>query len=119
MTREVSTFTMVNRMNDIHRSEISTEIDWLSSRLAPLKNGTPVALQIDRPTGVGKRKNPVVTIVPGLYFGFENSMIVSVLENGSTTVRIGTNKIANLVNAGIPAKLAGALVKALNSLYGE
>lgn len=106
-------------MNKVHQ-QISTDVDWLLSRLTPLKQGIPVALRIERKNGVGKRKNPVVTLVPGQYLGGpKNSIIVSVLEIGSTIIFAGSKKTSNLVTAGVPAKLATALMSALNKLYKE
>lgn len=106
-------------MNKVHH-DISTDVDWLLSRLTPLKHGIPVALRIERKSGIGKRKNPTMMIVPGAYLGGpKNSLVVSVLENGSTIVSAGSKKISNLVSAGVPARLATALMSALAKLYKE
>lgn len=92
----------------------------MAGRLAPLKQGIPVALQINTPHAKGKRKNPVIVITPGLYLGGSpNSFVVSVLENGSTVVFAGEKRIGNLTHAGVPAKLATALMRTLDKLYKE
>jgi hypothetical protein len=105
-------------MNEIHQNEISGEIDWLLSRLAPLRNGNAVVIRLDNPMGVGKRKDPLITIVPGILFGFrEKSVVVSVIGNGSCIIKTDEKKIANLVKAGIPARLASALAEKLYQLY--
>lgn len=107
-------------MNKVHQKEISTDVDWLLGRLQLLKQGIPVALQINRERATGKRKNPVMVITPTQYFGGPpNSFVVSVLENGSTIVIAGTKRTGNLVMAGVPAKLAAALMSALHKLYEE
>lgn len=111
---------MVDMMNDIHRNEISEEIDILLARLAPLKKGYPVALMLDNPKGFGKKRNPLLTLTPGILFGFRsNLVVVSVINNGSCIVQADSEKIADLILAGLPAQSARILMDRLNKLYSE
>lgn len=111
-------------MTQFHRTEISRDIDYFAAKLAPLKEGRTVTLQIIHPRGIGKRKNPIVLLAPGILFDLpKDTVVVSVLNNGSCILRINPfekkPRISDLVRAGIPAKLANALVAKLQHIFKE
>lgn len=112
---------------------LSTEVDHLGTRLLPLfTQNMPVALQMFTVRGTGKHKDPIVTLTPGTSFGWPREWIViSVINNGSCILKLNTKReaakirrqggeasprIADLVLAGIPAKLARALAAHLQTL---
>ena len=113
-------------------NDLSTDVDYLAARLQPLFKGVPIVLQL-RTARPGHRKNPIVTITPGSLFGWpREQFVVAVLQNGSCVVRVDTKRetskrekqgapyrprVADLVVAGIPAKLATVLMTSLQKLY--
>lgn len=118
---------------DAPSTEVDHEIDYLSGRLQPLfTHNQPVALQLYTARGIGKRKDPIITLTPGSSFGWPREwIVVSVINNGSCILKLNTKqeaakirrqggeaspRIADLVLAGIPAKLAYALVTHLQTL---
>lgn len=110
-------------MTNTHR-EISVDADYFAAKLAPLKQGRTVTLQMLNPRGIGKRKNPYILIAPGTLFDLPmDTVVVSVINNGSCIVQINPRekkpRISDLVRAGIPAKLANALVAKLQHIFKE
>lgn len=107
-------------MSNDHQGRVSTDVDWIGRALDPLREGKPVCIRMLTEHARGKRKDPLITIVPGESFGFRmKSVVVSVINNGSCIVEIDCNSTANLVLAGIPAKLAKFLLTALQSKLRE
>ena len=103
-----------------HHYEISDEVDWMGQKLSPLLQGHCVTLTLEQPQKRGTKKNQLITIVPGIHFGFRDSLVVvSVIGSGSAIVDCKMKKISNLCMAGIPAKLATALAVKLFTLYKE
>lgn len=118
----------VMTMNEVHQDRaLSTEADWFSGALAPLREGKVVKLRLLLPKkNPGKRKlaaeppDPLITILPGELIGFpKRTVVVSVINNGSCIVEIDCNSVTRLVIAGIPAVLAKALLRKLQSTLGE
>jgi hypothetical protein len=107
-------------MNEFHQDRISTEVDWLGAKLRPLCDGQAVIFSLISARGTGKRKNPIITIMPGQNVGLPaTSVVVSVIDNGSCIVEIDCNSKTRMVMAGIPAKLAEVLLNKLRSTLRE
>lgn len=114
-------------MNEVHQDRaLSTDVDWLGAKLAPLREGKPVALSLilakkpSKVKRVAEQRDKVITLVPGKLFGFsERTVVISVVDNGSCIIEIDCNSTARMVLAGIPAKLAKALLVKLRSTLGE
>lgn len=94
--------------------------------LRPLTQGKTVVLRMMEPgfrttkvinTGM---KQKIVILVPGAAMDIEGALLISVIGRGSTIIEAaGTIKVANLVLAGMPEKLAKALVEKLHILFQE
>ncbi len=109
------------------KNDLSADVDYLAARLTPLfKEGKPVALQLLTHHQFSAYKNPLVIFTPGLSLGWPREVIaVAVVNHGSAIIELETTraynrnrkknkpKIADCVRAGIPAKLATALVTTL------
>ncbi len=100
--------------------------DRFIQALAPLRSGKSVLLWLEPPKSKTKnfrgRDKFLVALTPGQGIGFPSSAIlVSVVGKGSAIVRLDEpKKVADLVLAGVPAKLANVLVdKLAMSLQGE
>jgi hypothetical protein len=114
-------------MNEVHQDrELSTEVDWLGSRLLPLREGKVVILSLilakkeSRIRRVVEQRDKIVTIMPGQLVGLpRRTVIVSIIDNGSCIVEIDCNAIIGLVRAGVPAKLARALLEKLQYILKE
>lgn len=107
-------------MNEFHQDRISTDVDWLLAKLVPLKDGKPVMLQLINEAGIGRKKNPLITIVPVECFGFRmKSVVVSVIGCGSCIVHVNENRLSDLVMAGIPTKYAKILITKLQLIFND
>jgi hypothetical protein len=112
------------------KNDLSADVDYLAARLTPLfTEGKPVALQLFAHHQFSAYKNPLVIFTPGLSLGWPRELIaVAVVNHGSAIIELETTraynrnrkknipykpKIADCVRAGIPAKLATALVTTL------
>lgn len=103
-----------------HHYEISDEIDWMAQRLAPLLQGYCVTLLLEQPKVRGTKKNQLITIVPGIQFGFRDSfVVVSIIGSGSAIIDCKLKKISSLCLAGLPAKLASVLADKLFTIYKD
>jgi hypothetical protein len=116
------------------KHDMSIDVDWLADRLKPLFEGQPVALQHHTPTRVRPKRDPYITITPGSLLGWPREVfVVSVIGEGSCMLRLYSKrevskarkagrklkpKIADLVRAGLSAKLAVVLVTTLQTLIG-
>jgi hypothetical protein len=114
-------------------NDLSTDVEHLAARLQPLFKGTPVVLQAHIATVFGRSKNPIITFTPGSLYGWpKERILVSVISMGSCIIHLESKRemrkrekqglpfkprIADLVRAGIPAKLATALMQTLQHLY--
>lgn len=121
--------------NDTGRNKFfppSTKVDWFASALYPLRQGKTVRLLMDDPRTVALKKSKkgkqerVIVLVPGQLIGTDSSIVlVSVLGKGSTAVhprlygREKGKQVADLVLAGMPAKLATTLMNELHTIYQE
>lgn len=105
----------------------STEVDWLLNKIEPLKRGYAVTLSMDDGKYSrlakyrGTKKNQLVALAPGELYGFASrSVLVSIVGNGCCVVHpTRERKVADLVLAGMPAKLANLLMEKLHRLYQE
>lgn len=105
----------------------SEDVDWLLGKLEPLKRGYPVVLSMqdakyqNRKNYRGKRADQIVALAPGELYGMTpRSILVSVIGNGACVVHPATSeKIADLVLAGMPARLANVLMGKLHQLLKE
>lgn len=98
--------------------------DPLLACLRPLRRGVPVKLVVEVRTAymnVPKLKQIGLLIAPGTTYGLsKRAVVVSLLGSGSCVVFPTARKSkGELVKAGLPAKLAQALLDRLNSLYGD
>ncbi len=112
------------------KNDLSADVDYLAARLTPLfTEGKPVALQLLAHHHFSVHKNPLVVFTPGPSLGWPRGIIVvAVVNHGSAIIELDDKrtynrnrkknipykpKIADCVRAGIPAKLATALVTTL------
>ncbi len=112
------------------KNDLSTDVDYLAARLTPLfTQGKPIALQLLALSKFSAYKNPLVIFTPGLSMGWPRErIVVAVVNHGSAVIELETTrayrrnrkknveykpKIADCVRAGIPAKLATALITTL------
>lgn len=115
--------------NDPQRNSFSLSLDGdnFLAALAPLRHGKPVHLVMDDPKFaamkkyVGTKAKKLVFLVPGSMIGIDPSgVLVSILESGSCVVwPKRPPKVANLVLAGMPAKLANVLMQKLHRIFQE
>ena len=123
--------SLPNEYNDQQRSQSSlgpTHHPFLTA-LFPLREGKSVVLTMENPK-LAARKNYrgskgriIVVLTPGsalgAKYGLSNrEILVSILGSGSCMVRVG-QKSANLILAGMPAKLANGLMDALHQIFQE
>lgn len=100
--------------------------DFLAA-LAPLYAGKSVALEMEKPRIQGAKKTvadrtkKLVLLVPGTAAGIDpQAVLVSVVGSGSCIVWPKRNpQVANLVLAGMPAKLAVSLMDKLHRIFQE
>lgn len=105
----------------------SNDVDWLLNRLEPLRRGYAVVLsmQDDRYARMvkyrGKKQNQLVTLTPGSLYGFApDSVQVAIIGSGAAIVfPARSEKVADLILAGMPARLAKLLMEKLHRLYQE
>lgn len=109
--------------NDRQRNEVSLskEVDGLTQAMQPLKRGRTVNLWMELPVKSGKKQATLarprlVIICPGILLGLSYKAIaVSVIGKGSCVIRPFTGEgLADLVLAGMPAKLANELMKSIH-----
>jgi hypothetical protein len=104
---------------------LSTDTDAFLGALAPLRFGKTVVLTMDDPRFKamknyrGNKGTKILVLVPGSAMGIENCVLVSVLGSGSCMVRLKSTKVADLVLAGMPAKLADVLMQKLHRIFQE
>ena len=106
--------------NGTARSESSPEkADNFLRVLAPLNTGKSVALWMDHPRAVRKNaenRRQLVVLIPGPVAGLpKGTVLVCVVGSGSCIVKADApTKVADLVLAGIPAKLATSLMDSVH-----
>jgi hypothetical protein len=116
--------------NSGQRSESSLveEPDWFVSTLYPLHRNVAVHLSLEDPRFGkikhyrGKRKNQLVVLVPGVLVGLRQEyLLVAIVGSGSCLIRphIPGHSIADLVLAGMPAKLATTLMNKLHLIFTQ
>ena len=93
--------------------------DPLLRTVFPLRAGKPVKLWLDLPTTLKKSTAPrrrLVILSPGSHVGLPRTcVLVSIVGSGSCVVRTSPpHKLADLVLAGMPAKLAGELMNKIH-----
>lgn len=114
--------------NESRRNEfsLSREPDWFLGILSPLKYGKPVHLMLNDPRFSqlknyrGTKDKRLVLLIPGTLAGLKKELLlVSVIGSGSCLVRVkdSEQRTADLVSAGIPARLATILLEKLHSLF--
>lgn len=114
--------------NGPQRNEFSLapEADWFLHALEPLVRGKSVHLSFDDPRFSqmknyrGKKQKRLAILVPGPMAGLKDEIIlVSVVGSGCCLIRpkIEGHRIADLVLAGMPAKLATTLMNKLHLLF--
>lgn len=99
--------------------------DFLANKLEPLTRGYAVSMSMQDPKFEklkqykGKKKNQLVCLAPGPMYALPtDTVLVSIVGNGSCIVRPFESKdVAKLVLAGMPVKLANALMSKLHYLY--
>ena len=112
------------------RHQVSKHVDWFSGTLAPLRNDKPVRLWMHVPKAkVGKKSERgeqlrlvrrFVAVIPGTQLGLpRGTFLISIIGAGSCIIEPGAHKVANLVLAGMPAKLAQELVQRINKVMKE
>lgn len=104
-------------------SSLTADVDWFQQKLYRLKAGEPVSLMMETPSSKFSKRaaGPVqnlVILTPGSLLGFPQAVLVSVLGKGSCVIHPST-KLADLVLAGIPAVLGGALMNAIRQTMKE
>lgn len=94
--------------------------------LMPLLSGKPVVLTMDDPrfarkkNYLGSKDKRLVILTPGQMLGFgRHHLLVSIVGSGSCIVRLGHPKSADLVLAGMPAKLANVLMDKIHQVFKE
>ena len=112
--------------NGTQRNQFSLDanVDPLVQSLAPLRQGDSVKLWMERPQKAepkkGAERSPKILVIltPGQALGFpRKSLLVSVIGKGSAVVDLSNPKnVANLVLAGVPARLAHELLKRVSRL---
>lgn len=108
------------------KSSLSADVDWFLQALYPLRLKKPVLLWMDDPR-LKRLKNRstatkrLVILTPGEASGLpERSVLVSVVGSGSCIVDVDARPlVANLVLAGMPAKLAEVLMNQLRHVFKE
>lgn len=114
--------------NDQQRNKFSLDanVDHLLRAVRPLRFGKVVQLWLILPPVAGRKTTKVqqdklVIISPGQTIGFPKGVIlVSIIGQGSSLIRplLGEG-VANLVLAGMPAKLAKFLMDAIHRVLKE
>lgn len=101
------------------------EVDWLVNALEPLSKGKTKVLVMDTPAIPRKgrkddstTRHQLVALAPGTLYGFkQGSVLVSIIGAGSCVVVPSEPKqLTPLLRAGIPPKLAKALIDGLARL---
>lgn len=112
--------------NRCGESALDANVDLLAQAIYPLRFGKPVLLWMDDPRMAGMKnfrgaKRKLIVISPGPITGLPAGLIlISIVGSGSCVIRTDEfDKIANLVLAGVPAKLANALVAAIRKVLKE
>lgn len=102
------------------------ELDAFARALIPLTEGKIVLMSMDAPRlqvvkRIRKQTARLVVLTPGPAMGAKrNVVLVSIVGSGSALVRIEKPaKVANLVLAGMPAKLANALMDTIHRVFQE
>lgn len=112
--------------NDSQRSKSSldADVDYLYQSIHQLANGKSVLIWMDMPAKPRKQTSRVVNrklvcLVPGTAFNEPRDiLLVAIIGAGSCLIRPqGKQSIANLVLAGMPAKLAQALMNAVRRIF--
>lgn len=104
---------------------LSTETDAFLGALAPLRFGKTVVLTMDDPRFKaiknyrGTKGTKLIVLVPGSAMEMAGVVLVSVLGAGSCMVRLKSTKVADLVLAGMPARLADVLMQKLHRIFQE
>jgi hypothetical protein len=98
--------------------------DKLLAHLRPLLQGKAVKLVVEQMKKHGAKSRKVQTgllIAPGSAYGLSHrAVVVSLLGSGSCVIfPIAHKSKGELVKAGLPAKLAKALIDRLQILYGD
>lgn len=98
--------------------------DLFKDHLAPLKRGRSVKLvvEIQKQNGKQKRTQQYLALLApaNLYDLVPQAVVISVIGKGSCIIfpNMGTG-VSDLVKAGLPVKLAVALLEKLRELFGE
>ncbi len=101
-----------------------TPRDLLKEKLAPVKRGQVVRLAVEAVRLHGRKQRAEQTLLiisPGEKLGLvPEAVVVMLVGKGCRVVFPRTGKGAGeLARAGIPAKLAKALIEKLTEIYGE
>lgn len=112
--------------NRCGESALDADVDLLAQAVYPLRFGNPVLLWMDDPRMAGIKnfrgsKRKLMVISPGPITGLPVGLIlISIIGSGSCLLRTDEfDKVANLVLAGVPAKLANALIAAIRKVLKE
>lgn len=119
---------MATATKRIRRSRLTTRQetprDFLKERLTPLRRGQVVKLIVEatRTHGTKTRtEQTLLMLAPGAMFGMIPETVIVMLEGkGCRVIFPASGKGAGeLARAGLPPKLAKALVEKLTEIYGE
>jgi len=121
-------FTAPYRYNTYRKHKLSPgeSLDAFSQALLPLTQEKVVILSMDDPRmrvvkKLSAPKKKAVVLVPGTLMGMTGKVVlISVVGSGSAVMNIDQPKqVANLVLAGMPARLAGILMEKLHRIFLE
>lgn len=114
--------------NDRQRNKFSldADVDYLYQTMSPLRKGKPVNLWMELPKKSVKKTTQLlvkrlVVIVPGSVIGLpRDAVLIAIVGAGSCLLRpLRSESIANLVLAGMPAKLASELSSVIRRIFKE
>lgn len=125
--KELIEYPLTPGYNREQRNEfpLSTESDAFLGALAPLRFGKTVVLTMEDPRFKaiknyrGTKGTKLVVLVPGSAMEMKGVVLVSVLGAGSCMVRLNSTQVADLVLAGMPARLASVLMQKLHRIFQE
>lgn len=104
---------------------LDKDIDPFLQALAPLRAGKTVLLWMESPQAKTEKKvrkavlKTLVVISSGPSIGLpEGTVLISMVDKGSCVLRLGEpKKVAKLILAGMPIKLAQELTKRINHVF--
>ena len=109
-----------------NRFSLDADVDYLYQTVHPLARGKTVMLWMELPATAQKKtsrisKRRLVVLSPGHATGLpRDTLLVSVIGSGSTLLRpLQKEGVANLVLAGMPARLAHVLMNVVRRIFKE